>query len=166
MALFSRSLILVASLLLAVAGDAAEPVTIKFCEVMESPADDVISVEGPSGSKDKLLIRKAPLLDSSHLKEVYVGKAIAVLNGVAKDRWTLSLTFTDSGSKRFAEATEKLLGKRLAILANDKVLVAPFIRESITGGRAEISGSFTEQELKDLADAVTLGIQQAKGAGG
>lgn len=163
MALFTRSLILVASLLLAVAGDAAEPVIIKFCEVMESPADDVISVTGPDESKDKLLIRKAPSMDSTDIKEARVVQSPDAPVG---QQWRLMIEFTESGSKKFAALTTSLIGKRLAILANDKVLTAPIIHSSITGGKAEISGIFTEQELKDLAAAMMLGIQNSKGAGG
>lgn len=167
MALFTRSLILVASLLLAVVpGDAAEPVIIKFCEVMESPADDVIAVTGPDESKDKLLIRKAPSMDSTDIKEARVVQSTNVIDGVAEQQWRLKIEFTESGSKKFAALTTSLIGKRLAILADDKVLTAPTIRSSITGGTAEISGAFSEQELKDLAAAITLGIQNSKGAGG
>lgn len=166
MLLFIRSLILVASMLLTLPVDAADPVIIKFCEVVESPADDVISVAGPAGSKDKLLIRKSPAMDSSHLKDARVAQSTNVIDGVAEQQWTLKIGFTESGSKKFAELTTTLLGKRLAILADDKVLTAPTIRSSITGGTAEISGAFSEQELKDLAAAITLGIQKSKEASG
>ena len=162
MPLFSRSLILVASLLLAVAGDAAEPVIIKFCEVVDQVSEDVVSVAGPPRSKEHLLIRKEPAMDSRHLKEATVAQTA----GAAEQQWSLKLTFTEAGSKRFAELTTRLIGNRLAILANDKVLIAPTIRSSITGGNAEISGAFTEKEIKNLADAIMRGIQSANGAAG
>lgn len=162
MTLLIRSLILGVSLLLVALGGAAEPVIIKFCEVVDQVSEDVVSVAGPPKSKENLLIRKEPAMDSSHLKEATVAQTA----GAAGQQWSLKLTFTEAGSKRFAELTTKIIGNRLAILANDEVLVAPTIRTSITGGNAEISGAFTEKEIKNLADAIMRGIQSANGAAG
>ena len=55
------------------------------------------------------------------------------------------------GSQKFAKATSENVGKRLAIVLDNKVISAPSIRESITGGSGTISGGFTFQEATDLA---------------
>ena len=55
------------------------------------------------------------------------------------------------GSQKFAKATSENVGKRLAIVLDNKIISAPSIRESITGGSGTISGGFTFQEATDLA---------------
>ena len=55
------------------------------------------------------------------------------------------------GTKKFAKATIDGVGKRLAIILDNKIISAPVIRESITGGNGQISGNFTFQSATDLA---------------
>ena len=55
------------------------------------------------------------------------------------------------GTKKFAKATIAGVGKRLAIILDNKIISAPVIREAITGGNGQISGDFTFQSATDLA---------------
>jgi len=55
------------------------------------------------------------------------------------------------GSKRFAKVTSDNVGKRLAIILDNKIISAPQIREPIVGGNGQISGDFSFQEATDLA---------------
>ncbi len=55
------------------------------------------------------------------------------------------------GSQRFARATTKNIGKKIAIILDDEAISAPVIRDAITGGNGTISGSFTFQDATDLA---------------
>ena len=55
------------------------------------------------------------------------------------------------GTKKFARATIEGVGKRLAIILDNKIISAPVIRESITGGNGQISGNFNFQSATDLA---------------
>ncbi len=64
---------------------------------------------------------------------------------------TVSFTLDRVGSKKFAKATSQNVGKRLAIILDNKIISAPYIREPIVGGNGEISGSFTFQSATDLA---------------
>ena len=72
------------------------------------------------------------------------------------------LKFTAEGKKRFAEVTRQIaennqkyrsLG-RLAIVLDGKLYSAPTVREVINSESAEITGSFTDREAKNLADAL------------
>ena len=54
------------------------------------------------------------------------------------------------GTKKFAKATIDGVGKRLAIILDNKIISAPVIREAITGGNGQISGNFTFQSDTDL----------------
>jgi len=55
------------------------------------------------------------------------------------------------GTKKFAKATIDGVGKRLAIILDNKIISAPVIREAITGGNGQISGDFTFQSATELA---------------
>ena len=55
------------------------------------------------------------------------------------------------GAKKFAKATTTGVGKRLAIILDNKIISAQNIREPIVGGSGQISGGFTFQSATDLA---------------
>ena len=55
------------------------------------------------------------------------------------------------GAQKFGKITTNNVGKKLAIVLDNKIISAPVIREPITGGSGTISGNFTFQEVTDLA---------------
>ena len=63
----------------------------------------------------------------------------------------VSFTLDRVGSKRFAKATTNNVGRRLAIILDNKIISAPQVREPILGGNGQISGDFTFQSATDLA---------------
>jgi preprotein translocase subunit SecD len=69
----------------------------------------------------------------------------------------VSLTFDSRGAKDFDRITSANTKKRLAIVLDNVVYSAPVIQERISGGRAQISGSFTTQEANDLAIVLRAG---------
>lgn len=69
----------------------------------------------------------------------------------------VSIEFSEAGSKKFAEITERNVGKPLAILLDGQVVSAPQVNEAIIGGRAQISGSFTTEVARELAVQLTAG---------
>ncbi len=71
------------------------------------------------------------------------------------------IKFNSQGAKIFEEITGKYVGKRLAIILDDVVRSAPVIREKISGGEAQITGSFTMQEAHDLAIILRAGALPA-----
>jgi len=73
----------------------------------------------------------------------------------------VSMEFTSKGSRLFAKITEDNVGKRLAIVLDDVVRSAPNIKEKILGGAAQISGSFTIEEARDLAIVLRVGALPA-----
>jgi preprotein translocase subunit SecD len=58
----------------------------------------------------------------------------------------IDIEFTDDGRKRFAEVTRQNIRKRLAIIIDGKLCSAPVIMSEISGGKAQITGSFSRQE--------------------
>jgi len=63
----------------------------------------------------------------------------------------LNFRFNAEGARRFGQATQENVGKPFAIVLDNEVLSAPVIREPILGGTGQISGSFTVQQVNDLA---------------
>ena len=67
------------------------------------------------------------------------------------------LRFNSEGAELFKNVTAKNKGKQLAIVLNGRLYCAPTINDVIAGGSAEISGSFSEEEAKGIAEALTAG---------
>jgi preprotein translocase subunit SecD len=62
----------------------------------------------------------------------------------------VDIEFNAKGAGIFANATERSVGRPIAILLDRKIISAPNVREPIPSGRAQISGSFTIEEVQDL----------------
>src|SRR3954469_5058181 len=73
----------------------------------------------------------------------------------------VSFTFNTSGARKFAQATQENVGVPFAIILDGKVISARVIREPITGGQGQISGSFTVQSANDLAILLRAGALPA-----
>jgi preprotein translocase subunit SecD len=73
----------------------------------------------------------------------------------------VSFRFNTSGSRKFAQATLENVGQPFAIVLDNEVISAPVIREPITGGSGQISGSFTVQQANDLSILLRAGALPA-----
>uniref|UniRef100_Q07MJ0 Protein translocase subunit SecD n=1 Tax=Rhodopseudomonas palustris (strain BisA53) TaxID=316055 RepID=Q07MJ0_RHOP5 len=73
----------------------------------------------------------------------------------------VSFRFNTSGARKFAVATTENVGQPFAIVLDNEVISAPVIREPITGGSGQISGSFTVQGANDLAILLRAGALPA-----
>ncbi|WP_338700880.1 protein translocase subunit SecD [Bradyrhizobium sp. 26S5] len=73
----------------------------------------------------------------------------------------VSFKFNTSGARKFAQATADNVGQPFAIVLDNKVISAPVIREPITGGQGQISGSFNVQSANDLAILMRAGALPA-----
>lgn len=71
--------------------------------------------------------------------------------------WIVNLELTGAGSRKFAELTSANVNQRFAIVLDGLVVSAPNINEAITGGEAQISGSFTKKSANDLANVLKYG---------
>ncbi|OPX28069.1 MAG: protein-export membrane protein SecD [Candidatus Cloacimonas sp. 4484_143] len=67
------------------------------------------------------------------------------------------LTFNKSGAKKFKTITGQNIDKRLAILLDDIVYIAPTIQSRIPNGEARITGQFTIEEVQDLVIVLNAG---------
>ncbi|MEK7268587.1 MAG: protein translocase subunit SecD [Nitrospirota bacterium] len=73
----------------------------------------------------------------------------------------VSVTFDAKGAHEFDRITAENVKKRMAIVLDNTVYSAPVIQERISGGRAQISGTFTMQEANDLAIVLRAGALPA-----
>jgi preprotein translocase subunit SecD len=73
----------------------------------------------------------------------------------------VSLKFNAQGAKDFDRITAENVKKRLAIVLDGVIHSAPVIQERISGGQAQITGSFTMEEASDLAIVLRAGALPA-----
>ncbi len=69
----------------------------------------------------------------------------------------VGIEFNAVGTEKFRQTTAKNVGKPLAILLDKKLISAPQINEAIGGGKAQISGHFTVQEMRELVMKLKAG---------
>ncbi|AKA71988.1 protein translocase subunit SecD [Clostridium scatologenes] len=69
----------------------------------------------------------------------------------------VTLELNSSGTKKFADATQKFLGQKITIYLDDQVLTDPTVNAVITNGKAEIEGTRTLEEAKRQANLINSG---------
>ncbi|WP_304008967.1 protein translocase subunit SecD [Rothia mucilaginosa] len=87
--------------------------------------------------------------------------------GVTTGRWAVNIQFNDAAREKFQNITSRLNAiraqnssdarARFAILLDGKVLSAPVSQAVISDGKPQITGNFTEQQAKALADQLKYG---------
>jgi len=89
-----------------------------------------------------------------------------VLNsqGVSTGAWGVNIVFDSKGTDEFAAVTTRLYGygvgdarNQFAIVLDGRVISAPSTNAAITDGKPQISGSFTQEDAKTLADQLKFG---------
>ena len=71
-----------------------------------------------------------------------------------EDNYTLLMSFSESGAKKWASLTLKHKGRDIASLFDGKLIAAPRVTEEIKGGKCSISGSYTKEEIYRLKAAL------------
>lgn len=75
--------------------------------------------------------------------------------------WVLAFGLDREGTRLFCRITRDNVGKRFAILLDNRVLTAPLINEPICGGTGQISGNFTAQSANELVMMLNAGALPA-----
>ena len=129
---------------------------------------------------DCLLLWSAKPADGIQAKNIYELHAIKVTttNGRApiegdvvtdaKDQFNnltgspeVSMTMNSDGARRWAALTKANVGKAIAIVLDGTVYSAPRVNGEISGGQSSISGNFTIEDTKDLANTLKSGRMPA-----
>jgi len=103
----------------------------------------------------KLAVRRRVDVDGGDLTDARAG------TNQQNGDWVVNFTFNSVGARRFADVTRDNVSRRFAIVLDNQVISAPVIREPITGGRGQISGSFSAQSANDLAVLLRAGALPA-----
>lgn len=102
----------------------------------------------------KILLKAIPILDGEMLTDA---KVVYDQN----NQPVVSFTLDAQGAKIFGDFSGANVGKRMAIVLDNKVYSAPVIRERIGGGSGQISGNFSVAQASDLAIALRSGAMSA-----
>ena len=76
-------------------------------------------------------------------------------------RPVVTMQMNEDGAREWANLTKKNIGKPVAIVLDNLVYSAPNVNQEITGGNSQISGSFTVEDTKDLANTLKSGRMKA-----
>ena len=120
-------------------------------------ADDTESINDKSKAADtnsapnSLNVLKTPLMDSTAIQSAQVSTD-------ASGAPQLDIALTDQGRELFANITKENLNNRLAIVMDGESYLAPVIRNEITGGKIQLTGSFTEELARALAAKINASI--------
>jgi preprotein translocase subunit SecD len=117
------------------------------------PGDDFLQMQDQPGQK--IAVRKRIDVDGADLTDARAGTSPETGD------WVVNFTFNSVGARRFADISRANVNHRFAIVLDDKVISAPVIREAITGGRGQISGSFNATSANDLAVLLRAGALPA-----
>jgi preprotein translocase subunit SecD len=120
----------------------------------ESP--DVAVVSCDRGGTGKYILAPAQVLGNM------ISEASAAIDQTGASGWFVSLDFNGEGATKFGALTQSVTGlaapqNQVAIVLDGLVVSAPRINEAITGGSAQITGSFSQQEASNLANVLKYG---------
>lgn len=121
------------------------------------PEDDEILVEKKVDAKTgavsetPLVVKKKSLITGDLLTDAQV-RIDSQFN-----QPYVAIEFNSTGARLFDQVTAANVGKRFAIVLDNNIYSAPVIRERISGGSAQITGSFSEKEAADLAIVLRAG---------
>ena len=73
----------------------------------------------------------------------------------------VSMQMNSDGARRWSQITKQNIGKAVAIVLDDAVYSAPRILTQIDGGNSQITGNFTIEDTKDLANTLNSGKMPA-----
>ncbi|MFZ1989929.1 MAG: protein translocase subunit SecD [Alphaproteobacteria bacterium] len=117
------------------------------------PQDQVLPYLKPQGNRTAEVVEKRAVMTGQDLRSARTSTDQMGLPAVA-------FTLNPRGAKVFGDYTSENIGKRFAIILDNKVISAPYIRSAILGGSGEISGGFASMdeanELKILLNAGAL----------
>jgi preprotein translocase subunit SecD len=122
-----------------------------FFEVVEANnSGKTLILADPDNLTQRLAIRRVATVSANDVETAQVD-----FNQLGMPMIAIKLTAL--GRSKLADFTTQNVGKRLAIVVNDRVLSAPRVVEPITGGQVEVSGNFTFMEAQSLALAIKSG---------
>lgn len=110
----------------------------------------------PMDSTGRLIDNEEDIvLTGADVESAEVGLYSEQTGGAAKP--VVSLTLKDSGKEKFAEATQKQIGKQISIWMDDELISAPVVNTAITDGKAVIENIESTEAAVQLANQINGG---------
>ena len=119
-----------------------------------SDANKILEELGKPGSLSFQTEDGATVLDGT---DVQTAQAATSSDSLGNSQNVVELQLTDEGAKKFADATEENIGKRILIIYDNQVISAPTVQAHITGGTAQITGMSSREEAENLASSIRIG---------
>jgi len=119
-----------------------------------TPPPGTMFLQGDRGA-ERYAVRRRVEVDGANLNDARAGQDNRT------GEWVVNFAFDSVGTRRFAEITRQNVGRPFAIVLDERVITAPVIREPITGGRGQISGSFDVRGATDLSVLLRAGALPA-----
>lgn len=116
---------------------------------LENPKAEEIIAADPNVSRDEILI-------PTGLTGQYLSRAQVEFNQTTGAP-IIGLEFNKDGGDLFAQITKEHVGQILAIILDGAIVQRPTIQEEIKDGKAQITGSYTAQEAKDIVRNLNYG---------
>jgi protein-export membrane protein SecD len=128
-----------------------------FREVQEIPATSTAAL---STSSTSTLAGQNLAFIPTGLNGRYVVGAQMSFNSVTNQP-QVDIEFNSEGATLFQDLTSKNVGKPIAIFLDNQLIEMPVVQETITGGKAEITGNFTVQTAQTLVERFNAGALPA-----
>ena len=124
-----------------------------------SQQSEPITANDPQNYYRLYYLEKRPQLTGGIVEEARAD--LGSLGGGSAGQPVVSLSMNSEGSRTWSRVTGANIGERIAIVLDQKVHMAPSIREKIPGGRTQIEGFADLNEAKDLAIILRAGALPA-----
>ena len=125
--------------------------------VLANPTPDTEDIEYWNDgieTNEVLHVLRRPIIDQTTIRSASVKK-------VDEHSYAyVELVLTDKGRDWLAATTRENIGKRLAIVVDGRVLVAPKIVAEISDGKVWIAGRFSDQDAADLAARINKALKK------
>ena len=119
-----------------------------------SDANKILEELGKPGSLQFQDTTGKVLVDGT---DIATAEAQITQDKMGNKEYVVSLTLTDEGAQKFADATAANLNKQIPIVFDGEVISSPVVQTTITGGQASITGMESFEAAEKLASTIRIG---------
>ncbi len=119
-----------------------------------SDANTILEELGKPGSLQFQDTTGKVLVDGT---DIATAEAQITQDNMGNKEYVVSLTLTDEGAQKFADATAANLNKQIPIVFDGEVISSPVVQTTITGGQASITGMESFEAAEKLASTIRIG---------
>jgi len=131
-----------------------QPASFQVQLVLDGPGEDTepMTNNASGAGGETLHVQKTPLMDYTAISSA------TVTTDPSSGAPQIDVELSDVGKELFAAVTKENINKRLAIVLDGHLYLAPVIRSEISDGKVQITGHFTKEEARELAAKINDAI--------